>query len=1170
MNHQGQNSQTPRERTTVSQRHRRYPWLLLTALLILTGIAAAAPALVSTTWVREAALGWFNRSIPGEITVGDMSLSWLGGQSIRALVINDAKGQAVLTLEEFTTDLSLLEAMQNRLSLGQTVVHGLDADLKFDADGNNNLTAALGGTADKAPDEGNGLVVPVTGNMALIRARIAITAPDIEPIVLDNLSGALEMTGTETPIKLSFGGQSRQGSLQGSITLNAQVSDLFAGGTLNPGSAKINVDANIKDLPVDAMDQWLGLGGALSTALGGHATVYVNASGDAGRQNISVEARAPNGNLQLEGFVTDGRFGLLKPAAAQLQLTPALVEALHRVAPQDSSLRLATSVPLHLTIEQLDIPFDSAILPNISIQAELDARRPIQFVGIEELGELTITDLSMVVDSSSLGKEIRVTLNGKPVTRDKSGQLVFDAYIERMFDDTGNLQLDKLKVRAESSITGIPTSLVDTALGQNGLLITAVGRAFDINLEADTDTDGHVNISVNLDSMRLQTGPLRFSVNDYIVLSRPARIRFAVAPDLWRRLVGENANYQLAQAPEVTLDLNAFRIPVPAGKTLSFQPGQTQLHATLSTTNLVIHEAPDNPPTRVEDLKLELRGDALDKFELDGTARLVQTGGTLEWMDASPLRVTLEARSGLNPDVSFKEVASSIELDSVGLQAELDTTLDEGLTQLTLAGPAAIRAVITPALFAAGQDDDDPRATLREPVNVQASLDRLVAPLAPFSYTGLSAGGNVRADSLFIESTGNASTAIDNTRIAFEFEGKNRGRAKLDVNARVRPERKEPGNLSVDMTADNLLNAEGAFGGDTLSLELDGRLQQLPTALLDRLLNTDGLVTATLGAVADIELSVRLENTQGPVSLTLNAANTHADIKARIGNGGLTLTEPLVARIEPTPEFGQKVLAKINPIFETTQRAEQPVRFEVPADGMLIPIADYNFAKIAIPAMTIDFGKFILKSGWLLRGVIGLGQRFGKLKSVQRDEWVAWFTPAVLEVKNGRILYKRRLDLLLDQKLHLATWGGADVSRDRSALTLAFMPDTMERVFGISVAENDALHIPIEGPLSSPRMDFKKIAADLGRLRAKEEVAGENPLAGTLLGAVGGKITGGGGLVPPASVDPLPWTDSLEAQDTADREQKRTTGQSESERAPSTEEQVIKGLIDIFGNTKKE
>lgn len=1171
-----------------SRGHRRYLWVALAVVLVLAGLLAAAPTLVSTSWGRGMVLGRVNDSIPGGISLEDLSLSWLGGQSVQGLRITDAQGKAVITLKEFATDLSLVGALRSRLSLGRTVVRGLDAELNFDADGISNVARALGSAQGEAAapaggEAGGNVVVPVTGNMELSDARVSISAPGIEPVVLDQLTGAVNMAGPDAPIKLSFSGQTRQGSLQGGIKLDGEIANLFAGGELSPGSAQANINAGIDDLPVDALDQLLHLQGVLTAALGDRTSLQIQASGDAATQNVSVGARAPNGELKLEGSASDGRFRLASPASAALQLTPALVEAVNGLAATGSDIRLAKPVPLRLTMEKLELPLDGFTPAGVALQANLEAQAPIQLQGIKDVGEISLSGLRMGVDSAGLGREIRVTLDGKPATRDKTGTLTVNADVKHLFDEAGNLQPGKLALQTRSSLAGVPTSLIDTVLQQGGLLTEAVGPVVAVDLDADTDESGKIAVSMKLDADRVKAGPVRLDVKDRIALSQPAQVRFTMTPRLWERLAGESSAYRLTKPSGWVLDLKALALPTPSSGGAVFQPGATRLQAALSTPGLEMADAQTGQPLRIEDLSVSLAGETLDSIDVSGSARVVQQEGPLGSLGASPLQVKLDAKTGLKEDASLKAVTSVLGLDGPGLKGTVATTIDEGLTKLSLSKPASVKATITPSMVAASGG-----AALKNDAAVQLSLDRLDVPLAPFAYGGLNAKGNATLDTLDIESSGNVSTAVENTRVDFSFDGANRGQARLDVKGRVRSGGSEPAELSLAVDAGNLLDTGGELAAEDLSLKLNGHLQQLPVEFVDQLMNMDGLATASLGPTANIEMSTELDKMRGPVSLALKSSNSRVDMKARVEEKGLTLSEPLVAEFEPTPEFGQKVLSKIHPIFETTQRAEQPIRLEIPAEGVLVPVEGYDFSKITIPEMKLDFGKIVLKNGWMLRGITGLAQQFGKLGSVQREEWVAWFTPGVMEVKDGRVVYTRRLDLLLADKLHLATWGSADVARDQSNLTLAFMPDTMKRVFRITVAENDALRIPVKGSLSSPSVDFKGATADLARLRAQEEASGSSALAGALLGAVSGKVTGGGGPIPEASVTPLPWAEQLQAQDkaqdAAEAQSGQTAGQNDQAagqaqtgtqakqpaQKKSTEEQVIKGLIDMFGKKKKE
>lgn len=212
MNEKHQQSNTSGDRPPKPRKRRRYPWILLGVLVVLLAMVAAAPSLLSSPPLRNAVLNWYNQSIPGSMSVEELSLSWLGGQSARNVAINDSQGAGILKLDELTTDLSLLDALRRRLSLGRTVLTGLDIDLHIGEDGTDNLTAALGGGEPATGAAGGGPVVPLTGNMALVDGRIALAAPGIDPVALENLAGDISMADPDAPITIRFSGNSRQGS----------------------------------------------------------------------------------------------------------------------------------------------------------------------------------------------------------------------------------------------------------------------------------------------------------------------------------------------------------------------------------------------------------------------------------------------------------------------------------------------------------------------------------------------------------------------------------------------------------------------------------------------------------------------------------------------------------------------------------------------------------------------------------------------------------------------------------------------------------------------------------------------------------------------------------------------------------------------------------------------
>ena len=1054
----------------------------------------------------------------------------------------------------------------------------------------------------------NSLGLPVAGfNPGQVSVQMELDADkpiqltgtgELGDVEIRGLKASLDAERLAERLAFAFEGEAVTQKTPGKFFLRGDLSDLFdARGVVQLDKLRVDAEGSMRDVPTAIVDRLAAQEGLLIDLLGAKIDLDLSAK-SSGAERIDATLNVDAGPLRATDIalsVTD-TITLTQPAQVRYALSP---ETARRFLGEDAGVALGAPAALRLEVSELSAPRPKAgeavFQPaKTSVKASLTSDA-LTLSGISEPGPVTIQDLRADLNADALSAlKLAVTAQ---VSEAKGGLLA-------------DLGAAPLKLALDGT-----TGLDDA------------GRLGPVNSRVQLTADG-LKADVKL------TLPADFAS---ATLAEPADVRVLLTPDLLQRVGAAQAGQPtLAKPAWLAITLSALKLPLAP-----FSLAGLEAKATAKIDELALGGAPSvtGVALRQADLAIDFagaRGAATTKLTAqtampgrtqagavdldanlngllkDGELNLggAQVNGNVQLTDLPVALVeALSGQTGLTAllgdslNVTAKATskggdkpAVSVELKTVAPNLSADLAFELG-DELVLNRPAQVRLTLTPKGYAAltapssGAAKSDPAAgsfALVENADIEAVINKLRWPLAvtdktPFDPARTAIEATLSAPRVVMRDLKSKQTIaieslkanITGTRldqpVAFEMTGQVRD-----------PEAQggTPGNLNLKGNISNLFGQTGQLNTEGLSLSVNGQMQKLPVGLIDEWLGAGGTAAATLGAFADVNLDTRLEKMQGPISLQLRSEHATTHIKAQLRGDGVVLNEPLTAEIQATPALGKLVLAKIHPVFEGTDRSEQPIRLEIPREGVLIPTKNFDLAKVVVPQIRLELGKVTLKSGWLLKGVIGLAQQFGALKGSGQSEWTAWFTPALLEMRDGRVSYARRLDLLLDERLHLATWGTADLAKDRADLVLAFMPETLDRVFGLTVGPGDAMRMPIKGALSSPSMDFKQAAVELGRLRAQKRLVGKDPLAGALLGAVTGKVTGGGGAVPAASVDPLPWGSLPKPERPAEApppEQAQTEARPQDQpqaqpqepvKRKSTKEQVkeqaIEGLIDLL------
>ncbi len=511
--------------------------------------------------------------------------------------------------------------------------------------------------------------------------------------------------------------------------------------------------------------------------------------------------------------------------------------------------------------------------------------------------------------------------------------------------------------------------------------------------------------------------------------------------------------------------------------------------------------------------------------------------------------------------------------------------------QLTRAGFAAIQQHAADGTLA--------HTTLKEPTRATLTVNTLRYPLptadqpAGFDPAKVTLDAGLKMDRLALAQKVDQRT-IDTTFTSLTGSVKTTDLTKqLNLKLAGQPDAAAGTTeaLALDVDLLKLFDETGKLNEDQLAAIAS--LVRLPITLVDAITGAQGKLVAALGKVTDGELKFN-DQGDGKLTATLDAQHAKVNLVGRVDEAGVfRLTQPMVATFEVTPEFGAQLLQSIHPVFETAYTSDQPIKFTIPhdpnqPDATMVPTRGFDLTKVRIDQAVLDLGRVKMKQGGILTGLNKL------LKRTQHSDSSIWFTPLVVSLKDGKLAYTRRLDMLIDNSYHLASWGSVQFAGAQKQaagqpllaayeMTLGMPATTLSGVFGLSnVPANAMFVVPVRGTTTKKEIDFGKALGSLTRVITEDQALGRlldeltkagGPLAQALLKKpiddARRKLNEAlGGNPPPMSVDKLPWADQVEPpqrESDADADAPKNNAQNQQDNQndnESIERRILRGLLD--------
>lgn len=483
-------------------------------VVLLVVVVILLPTILSLGVVRGAVVSNVNGAIPGSIEITGLRVGWMRDASVRGLVLRDAAGDQVLSVDAIDADGgSILDLLKTRGKVMALRVTGVEADVIVDEAGRMNLLEALAasepGAAAPAPGATSAPTTdPVpTGSKAAGKTGSSPSAtplslpPDLA-LMLDLQAIDISVTTPQSPapvrllledavfdarnlqdILVKSKGTMTAGAVAseaGNLLIEARITDLIdSAGVVDPVGADIQSDLVIDNAPlallalagqdVGQIQTLVGAQAAtVSGHIGGHASDLV--------ATFSVTAGEAFGATLAASF--DGQvISLKQPAILRWALSP---KALASV----SQLVVDEAVVLEASIDTFTIPLVSS-MPDLSNAAMtgaifFDAMR----MQVEGLGKVVLANARLDIDTTKLGDAATVSIKGEPSINDKPGSLAMTAKVLTPLDQKN------MKIQVEGGLTDTPAAAIaDGVLSLDGLLTALLGPSQSITLAATASPD---------------------------------------------------------------------------------------------------------------------------------------------------------------------------------------------------------------------------------------------------------------------------------------------------------------------------------------------------------------------------------------------------------------------------------------------------------------------------------------------------------------------------------------------------------------------------------------------------------------------------------------------------------------------------------------------------------
>lgn len=692
-------------------------------------------------------------------------------------------------------------------------------------------------------------------------------------------------------------------------------------------------------------------------------------------------------------------------------------------------------------------------------------------------------------------------------------------------DVTGDFNIDLQKTdqgyQWAAHIGQFPVAILDAILTfqhsvMQGMLSNFLGDAINLDVSEKITPNG-ISFDLQASSPLFSTSVSGKYESDNIVLTTPALVKLTVTPDLLRTLSKDNPKeWDLAEPVQLQFNLKNLSFPQ---KFFSDEGDNKDLSEWFLQSELnipkIVFENLKHKELKATVTDLSLNINALPQSD-DFSLQFVGNFAMLKDFVSFDLASSFPKSQHINKLKNALSMPSNIHVSVKDLPTVLlDVLLGTGSRLTDTLGKEVSFKFVMP------QDDKKSLYISVQSSNFEAS-DILVKANQEIRFDGdlksRDLSGYIAADRLSFLGTEPLSSITDfrmpwNIKNDFQtFDGSFSGKVKQQNEGSF------DGNLRLNHRSNNVQIAFACQG------------KHIPSPYVE-LFTGRSEITPLFGKLLDFSLEGNIKDMSGPLQADINGERGKIKLRSHLDNGILKLKEPFEASVIASRDLGN-ILGKILPLFGELVSSQNPITITVFPENFYLPINSFDSRKVQIGKAVISAGKMQFSNGGELHKLLAL------LQASKEKEVTIWVTPLFLSMNNG-ILSVSRMDMLMMDHYHLATWGQIDFGKDSVDMVVGITGEALSYALEIpSLSKSEMLQLPLKGKTRNAKIDQAKAAARIASILAKHQGGSEGFILGTAIDIAGGKQP----KVPPPTTSPLPWGDT-HVQEPLDTETKEETSQ---------------------------